>query len=135
MISRWMDLTHLEIFKSLYSKIKYRKFNKYSDYCSVIDLIKATIKKLADSKSNTLLALKDPNGDESVSEYNELEKVGNSPTFDSWCGNKYTRKLYVKNVYNEYYSKLNSSPMVYDPNDKNRKNNDKSIRSHDQRDR
>ena len=63
-----------------------------------------------------------------MSEYNEIEKLGRDHTFDPRIGNKYTRKSYVKQVYNKYFYK-DVTPKIMKGEDSNVSKRKISIRS------
>lgn len=71
------------------------------DYTELIDCLKSYIRRLSKSHKDELVTLGDK--DEDMSEYTDLEKLGSDPTFDPRIGNKYTRKLHIKEIYNNYY--------------------------------
>lgn len=109
----------LKIFKNMYAKIKYATFNnksngsllKSNDYQCLIKCIRKQVSKLNKNLKNEIISLSDPNFGEEISEFNESEKVGINPTFDARVGNKYTRKTFIKQLYNKYYNR-NPPPKI-----------------------
>lgn len=88
----------------MYAKIKYSSFENNNDYCRIIDDLKSHLRKLSKTMKNDLLNMSDlSHSDEELNEHTALENLGKDPTFDRRTGNKYTRKLHIKEVYNKYY--------------------------------
>lgn len=97
-------MLYLGIFKYLYSRIKYRSFERTKDYFTVINWIRKCSKKLQQWGKNEVVYLEQPShSDHEFSEYTELEKLGSEPTFDHRTGNRFTRKLHIKEIYEDYY--------------------------------
>lgn len=102
--------TALTLFKALYSKIKYCLFLKDQDYEIVIEWLRNQTKKLVPEFKSERICLID-NFDSEVSEYYSIEKVGSEWSYDARIGNRFTRRTFVKEIYNEFYDKY--SPKKY----------------------
>mmetsp|Transcript_41446 Transcript_41446/g.47795 ORF Transcript_41446/g.47795 Transcript_41446/m.47795 type:complete len:228 (+) Transcript_41446:827-1510(+) len=93
----------LALFKSLYSKIKLRKFDCSEDYTGLIECLKGHIRKLVKAANkHTIFMGSDCDCDDDANEYLEHDFSGTRTEFDSRTGNKYTRKNFVKEIYNRF---------------------------------
>lgn len=120
----------LESFKALYAKIKYCTFDSVQDYTTVIDSLKKLSKRLHNDHGKELINL--DGSDEEMSEFTDLEKLGQDGTFDHRVGNRYTRKVYIRDVYNTYYLEKNPTKQgMSNSKPKHMEENKKSIRSQD----
>ena len=94
-------IKNLAIFKSIYSKIKSKRFDWCDHYAAVISRIEYFIRKISKTQSNHLIQLDIENGN-NINEFSEQELVGVSASFDSRTGNRYTRRSHIKDIYSKF---------------------------------
>ena len=124
------------IFKSIYSKIKFRKFDSNDDYKAVITWLETHIKRLSRSrKSNLIFLSNELDEDHNVNEFSEQELVGMNPSFDCRTGNRFTRKIHIREIYNKFYSSDFKRDEEPDKNNNKYWEQKKTIRSLEVKDR
>jgi hypothetical protein len=99
--------TVLTLFRALYRKIKYCEFLLDDDYEVVFECLRKQSKKLTPEFKEERICLNDCYAQE-LSEYYAIEKIGIESSYDARVGNRYTRRTYVKEIYNEYYGTYSS---------------------------
>lgn len=102
----------LEIFKNIYARTKYALFKETAekgdsnDYTRLGRYLRHKIMKAPAKVRNHPICLYDPCFGEEMSEYHPMEKLGYNATFDVRTGNQYTRKTFIKGIYNTFYGKV-----------------------------